>query len=78
MSKRITLKRPESSPLIPGTTVKPYGRIEAVSFRDGERYYMLLDGPRNVSLMPAGMIEDMWREQNPGASTPSETPKESI
>ena len=44
-------------PLNLGTFVKPYGKIAAISFRDGERYYILVDKRGGVALMPADVIE---------------------
>lgn len=43
-------------PLSIGTVVKPYGKIGAVMFTGGERYYMMSDG-RDVALMPWFVVE---------------------
>lgn len=49
---------PPTSPPIPlGTIVKPWGKVAAVSFRDGERYYMLVNKQKDVALMPASTVE---------------------
>jgi hypothetical protein len=36
-----------------GEVVKPYGKVVAILFTGGERYYMFLDKQKTVSLMPA-------------------------
>ena len=45
-----------------GTVVQPYGKIGAVLFLSGERYYHLIDEHGNVAMMPAQMIEQMYRK----------------
>ena len=44
-------------PLTLGLTVPPWGRIAAVLWTGGERYYHLLDKQGTVSMMPADVIE---------------------
>lgn len=46
-------------PLRIGTVVEPYGKIGAILFLSGERYYHLIDDDGCVSMMPAEMIEAM-------------------
>jgi hypothetical protein len=36
-----------------GDTIKPWGKIAAILWTGGERYYMFLDGHKTVSLIPA-------------------------
>lgn len=47
---------PEWNPLKMGTSTK-YGIVKAISFREGERYYMLINQSGTVSLMPADAVE---------------------
>jgi hypothetical protein len=48
----------ERLPLPLGTTVRPYGKISAISYRGGERYYMFTRASgKDVSLVPADIIE---------------------
>jgi len=35
----------------------PWGTVEAISFREGERYYMMINKHGVVSLMPADVVE---------------------
>ncbi len=44
-----------------GTTVKPYGKIGMVAWFQGERYYGMVDKSGSVSLMPASLIEEMYK-----------------
>jgi hypothetical protein len=46
-----------SEPLPLGTVVKPYGKIGAVMFTGGERYYMLTSKDGDVAMMPWFVIE---------------------
>lgn len=39
-----------------GTQTK-FGEISAVGMREGERYYMMIDKHKTVSLIPADVIE---------------------
>lgn len=48
---------PQALPLALGTVVKPYGKIGAVMFTGGERYYMLTNGNGDTALMPWFVIE---------------------
>ena len=34
-----------------------WGNIKAVGFRDGERFYMMIDKHGSVALMPADVLE---------------------
>lgn len=52
--------RPAQLPLSLGTVVKPYGKVGAVMFTGGERYYMLTDKHGTVSLMPWFTIENHY------------------
>lgn len=53
------------SELIPfGSVVKPYGQVEGVTFTGGERYYFLVGDEKAVALMPAALIEKLYKEQN--------------
>ncbi len=46
------------APIVPlGTVVKPWGKVSAVGFTGGERYYWLIDEHGTVSMMPASLIE---------------------
>lgn len=47
---------PRALPLLIGMEVKPYGKIGAVMFTGGERYYMMSDGS-DVALMPWFVVE---------------------
>ena len=41
-----------------GEIVKPWGKIAAVGFLNGERYYWLIDlEDESVSMMPADVVE---------------------
>lgn len=52
-------------PLPLGTKVFPWGTIGAVSYGNGERYYMFTrSGGKEVSLMPADVVERAHREQS--------------
>jgi hypothetical protein len=44
-------------PLPLGTKVRPWGEIGAISYRDGERYYMFVKNGNDVALMPAAVVE---------------------
>lgn len=48
--------------LNPGTKVPPYGTIAAVLWTAGERYYMLIDNFRSISMLPAEMVEQIANE----------------
>ena len=39
-----------------GTRVPPYGVVDGVVFKDGERYYFIRNGD-DIALMPATSIE---------------------
>jgi hypothetical protein len=39
-----------------GTVVKPYGKVIAIAFIGGERYYFMRDGS-SIAMMPADFIE---------------------
>lgn len=39
-------------------TKTQWGKIQAISWRDGERFYMILNKQGVVSLMPADVVED--------------------
>jgi hypothetical protein len=41
-----------------GTFIPNYGEISAILFTGGERYYMLIDGNKTVSMMPASTIDE--------------------
>lgn len=43
-------------PILLGTKTK-WGRIGAVLFKDGERYYMMVGRYGDVALMPASVVE---------------------
>lgn len=45
-----------------GTIVKPWGRVAAVGFTGGERYYWLIDEHETVSMMPASVVEPRYKE----------------
>lgn len=45
-----------NTPLPLGTPTR-WGPIAAISFRDGERYYFMIDKHKTVSLMPADVVE---------------------
>ena len=45
-------------PIIPLGTKTKWGKIAAVGFRDGERYYMMIDKHGSVALMPAEAVEE--------------------
>ena len=47
-------------PLPLGTKVRPWGTIGAISYRDGERYYMFTNGPNDVALMDAHTVETQY------------------
>jgi len=40
-----------------GTVVKPYGKVSAVGFISGERYYWFVDKYGSVAMMPASAVE---------------------
>lgn len=44
-------------PLLIGTTVEPYGKIQGYRTADGERYYFLAAEDGSVAFMPALVIE---------------------
>lgn len=44
-------------PLKIGAVVKPYGKIAAIGWLQGERYYWLIDKYGTVSMMPAFVVE---------------------
>lgn len=48
-------------PMPLGTYVHPYGKVGAVAFLGGERYYFLSEG-NGVSMIPAFMLEPMARD----------------
>ena len=55
-----------AAPAGPGllqVVVKPWGEVCAVSWKDGERYYMLNDRYGTVSLMPAGYGDQLTRQE---------------
>lgn len=54
-----------SLPLPLGTMVSPWRMVSAVTSRGGERYYMFTDpdGCRDVSLMPASLVEEVYERQ---------------
>jgi hypothetical protein len=61
-----------ASDIVPiGTKVKPYGRIDAVGFIRGERYYWLSEG-NSIAMMPAELIEPMARQQLEGGVSAKE------
>jgi hypothetical protein len=37
--------------------IEPYGRIKAIGFIGGERYYWLIDKSATVSMLPASFLE---------------------
>ena len=56
-------KQPSNPPLSLGTRIRVLGEIAAVIFKDGERYYMLVDSHGGVSLMPASVVETLAEPQ---------------
>ena len=55
-------KRKQSEPPLPLTAeVEPWGKVGAVQFKDGERYYMLTDRYGCVSYMPGDVVEQAVR-----------------
>jgi hypothetical protein len=44
-----------------GTKTK-YGEIAAITNRDGERYYMIVDDKLGVSFLPADVVEEDLKE----------------
>lgn len=50
------MKSPSTAPLPLGKVVKPYGKIGAILWTGGERYYLLHKG-RSVAMIPATVIE---------------------
>ena len=57
-----------SEPLELGTVVNPYGKIVAVAWITGERYYFLIAKNKSVAMMPACSLE-------PSASAQGEQPE---
>lgn len=53
-------------PLPIGTMVRPWGMVSAITSRGGERYYLFTDpdGCRDVSLMPADLVERIYLMQS--------------
>jgi hypothetical protein len=45
-------------PLSLGTFVMPWGKVAAVGFIEGERYYWLTSHDGDVSMMPADVVEE--------------------
>ena len=41
-----------------GDSIKPWGKISAIVFTSGERYYMFIDKFNTVSLIPAKIVLD--------------------
>lgn len=55
-----TAKQPDGrlvQPLALGSTVKPWGKIVAISLTGGERYYFMQAASGVVSLMPWSAVE---------------------
>jgi len=46
-----------SQPIPLGTIVKHWGKVAAVGYISGERYYWLVDKRGSVSMMPADTVE---------------------
>ena len=47
-------------PFIPlDTEVPPYGKVAAVGFKDGERFYMFVDEGGGVTLMPGDLMREL-------------------
>lgn len=42
---------------LPLATKTPWGKICAMGFRDGERWYMMMNASKDVSLMPGSVVE---------------------
>ena len=40
-------------------TMTRWGKVQAVGFRDGERWYMMIDKHGVVSLMPGPVVESL-------------------
>lgn len=61
---------PQISAPLPLGTATPWGKIIAIHFRGGERYYHLLDAKNSASLMPASLVEAelrvLGRDHGPG------------
>jgi hypothetical protein len=49
--------------LNPGTDCPLYGKIAAVLFTGGERFYMMIKN-ETISLMPGDLIEKLVRDEN--------------
>ena len=52
--------------IIPLGAKTHWGKIAAVGIRDGERYYMMVDRHRVVSLMPAAIVEGSFEQTGAG------------
>ena len=46
-----------------GDSVRPYGKVVAVMVTGGERYYMLMDKHKTVSLMPSDVVERLSKKR---------------
>lgn len=44
-------------PIPLGTFVMPFGKVEAITYTGGERYYMMIGHDGATALMPASVIE---------------------
>jgi hypothetical protein len=44
-----------------GTKTK-YGEVVCITFKEGERYYMIVDDQLEVSLLPADIVENEIEE----------------
>jgi hypothetical protein len=54
---------PARKPRPLGQIVKPWGKIGAIGFVKGERYYFLIDREGSVSMMPADVVERARRQK---------------
>ena len=46
-----------------GIVTKEWGKIAAIACISGERFYFMVDDNKDVAMMPATLVEDMyWTE----------------
>ncbi len=51
-----------------GKTYKPYGKLAAIRYADGERYYFFVDKHGSFAMMPALMFDPPGGTQAEGGS----------
>jgi hypothetical protein len=61
-AKQTNCLEPSASVVPLGTTISPYGVVSGVTNHGGERYYFLTGAWKDVSLMPASLIEKLYSQ----------------